>query len=73
MLAVLRPLQVEQVIKMSGNDDDLLLADVLLLCVTCKEPIKARINTNNWIRVEFISPQGECLKCYQEKKRKTDA
>lgn len=46
------------------------LTDVLLLCTECSEPIKGRINTQQWIRVEWIGPEGECLKCYQEKKAK---
>lgn len=40
------------------------LVDVLLLCVECRQPIKARINTNQWIRVEWIGPSGECQSCY---------
>lgn len=51
-------------------DTEVYLADVFLLCVECGEPIKARINTQQWIRVEWIGPEGECLKCYQEKKAK---
>lgn len=47
---------------------DTYLVDVLLLCAECGESIKGRINTQQWIRVEFIGPEGECLKCYQEKK-----
>lgn len=47
---------------------DALLADVLLLCVECREPIKARINTQQWIRVEWIGPDGQCLKCHQAAK-----
>jgi len=31
-------------------DDDIYLTDILLLCVTCKHPIKGRINTPNWVR-----------------------
>lgn len=44
------------------------LVDVLLLCTRCKQPIKARINTPNWLRVEWIGPFGECLRCFQEAK-----
>lgn len=44
------------------------ISDVLLLCTTCQQPIRARINTCNWIRAEWIGPSGECLKCYQEGK-----
>lgn len=49
------------------------LVDVLLLCARCQQPIKARINTPNWIRCEWIGPWGECLRCFQEAKAaKTD-
>lgn len=44
------------------------LTDVLLLCTQCRRPIKARINTQQWIRVEWIGPSGECLSCYQKAK-----
>lgn len=44
------------------------LTDVLLLCTICREPIRARINTQQWIRVEWIGPSGECLSCYQKAK-----
>jgi len=46
------------------------LADVLLLCVTCRQPIKARINTAQWIRCEWISLQGECQECAQARKER---
>lgn len=49
---------------------EMYLTDVLLLCTECGGSTKARINTPQWIRVEFIGPEGECLKCYQEKKVK---
>lgn len=52
----------------TGNDYKALV-DVLLLCTRCKQPIKARINTPNWIRCEWIGPWGECLKCFQETKK----
>ena len=53
--------------------DDLYLADVLLLCVDCRQPIKARINTQQWIRVEWIGPSGECQVCWNRaKERKCD-
>lgn len=45
------------------------LTDVHLLCAVCHQPIKARINTQQWIRVEFIGPEGECLSCYQKKRK----
>ena len=51
---------------------DALLIDVLLLCTRCRQPIKARINTPNWLRVEWIGPWGECLKCYQQVKEAND-
>lgn len=49
---------------------DALLVDVLLLCSQCKQPVKARINTPNWIRVEWIGSSGECLQCHQQSKAK---
>lgn len=52
------------------TNDNLYLSDVLLLCVTCKQPIRARINTPSWIKVEWISPEGECQACNAEKKAK---
>lgn len=45
-----------------------LLVDVLLLCIECRQPIKARITTQQWIRVEWIGPSGACLSCHQKKK-----
>lgn len=51
-----------------GLDREVWLADVLLLCTECKQPIKARINTSQWIRVEYIGPEGECQGCVQKKK-----
>lgn len=44
------------------------LIDVLLLCVECCQPIKARINTSQWIRCEWIGPKGECQACYNRQK-----
>ncbi len=52
---------------MTTTDNDLYLSDVELLCVTCKQPIRARINTSAWIRVEWISPSGECKSCNDSK------
>jgi hypothetical protein len=49
------------------------ISDVLLLCVECHGPIKARINTSSWIRVEWIGPQGECQGCYNQKKEAANA
>lgn len=43
------------------------LSDVLLLCTECQQPIKARINTQQWIRVEWIGPSGECQACYNKR------
>jgi hypothetical protein len=50
----------------TANDSTCYPTDVLVLCVECQQLIKARINTNQWIRVEWIGPGGECLKCYQQ-------
>jgi hypothetical protein len=47
---------------------DMYLVDVFLLCVECRQPIKARINTQQWIRVEWIGPSGECRACYNRQK-----
>lgn len=44
------------------------LTDVLLLCAECHQPIKARINTQQWIKCEWIGPSGECQACYNRKK-----
>lgn len=44
------------------------LTDVELLCSECHQSIRARINTCNWLRVEWIGPSGECLSCYQKAK-----
>lgn len=48
--------------------DEVMLVDVLLLCTECQRPIKARINTPQWIRVEWIGPAGECQSCYAAKR-----
>jgi hypothetical protein len=50
------------------NNKVIYLTDVVLLCTACKQPIKAVINTSQWIRCEFIGPEGECLACVQRKK-----
>lgn len=50
--------------------NEIMLVDVELLCVDCRRPIKARINTNQWVRVEWIGPSGECQTCYQAKREK---
>lgn len=54
---------------MSDSDDEY-LSDVELLCVTCQRPIKARINTQQWIKCEWISPSGECQSCALAKREK---
>lgn len=54
----------------SSTPDEVMLIDVLLLCAECQQPIKARINTSQWIHVEWIGPSGECQACYQVKKEK---
>jgi hypothetical protein len=55
----------------TGDDsqrNDTYLSDVLLLCVECQQPIKARINTPYWLRVEWIGPAGECQVCNNKQK-----
>lgn len=52
----------------SPSVSEVMLIDVLLLCTECQQPIKARINTTQWIRVEWIGPSGECRECYQAKR-----
>jgi hypothetical protein len=47
------------------------LVDVLLLCAECRQPIKARINTQQWIRVEWIGPSGECQACASKVKERS--
>lgn len=47
---------------------DIYLSDILLLCVECHQPIKARINTSQWVKVEWISPDGQCKTCYDKRK-----
>lgn len=39
------------------------ITSVDLLCVTCQQPIKATITTAQWLKVDFISPDGECRSC----------
>jgi hypothetical protein len=48
--------------------DTLYLSDILLLCVTCHQPIKAVITTEQWVKVEWISPDGECRECVRKAK-----
>jgi len=57
---------------MTTTTDDRYLADVLLLCVECQQPIKARVNTPQWVRVEWIGPGGECKGCYDRAKESSD-
>lgn len=57
---------------MADNDIDIWLSDIYLLCVTCREPIRARISTANWIRVEWISGDGECQRCHKLGKERKD-
>lgn len=52
------------------EDTEVWLSSVSLLCVECQQPIKARISTQQWIRVEWIGPSGECQACYNNKKTK---
>jgi hypothetical protein len=47
------------------SDADTYIVSVHLLCVECHQPIKAWINSQNWIRVEWISPEGECQVCWR--------
>jgi len=54
------------------TNDDLYIVSVLLLCVTCQQPIKAWINSPQWIRVEWISPAGECQGCHGQRKEQGD-
>lgn len=51
---------------------DTYLANVLLLCVECRQPIKAVITTERWIKCEWISPEGDCRACYQTKKEQSN-
>lgn len=66
-------MNTEPTIRSAGATDNLYLSDVLLLCAECKQPIKARINTAQWLRVEWISPEGTCQGCWNTRKEKVDA
>lgn len=46
-----------------GQEVELVIADVYLLCVTCYQPIRAQVRTTQWIKVEWISGEGECQAC----------
>lgn len=59
---------IQPINKTVTDTGNVYLTDVLLLCTRCREPIKARINTPNWLRVEWIGPEGECARCFQEAK-----
>jgi len=50
------------------TNDDLYLSDIHLLCVTCRQPIKGTITTERWIKVEWISNEGECQGCHHKRK-----
>lgn len=52
----------------ASNSDNKYIIPVEVLCVTCKQPIKAWINSPQWLRVEWISPEGNCQRCYNEAK-----
>lgn len=52
------------------SDAGAYLTDVLLLCTECGEPIKARINTQQWIRVEWIGGRGRVLEMLPGKEGK---
>lgn len=62
----------EPTTRASNDKEQMYLVDVLLLCTTCKQPIKARINTPQWIRVEWISPKGECQGCATQRREQLD-
>lgn len=51
-----------------SSEVQLHLVNVLLLCSQCKQPIRARITTCNWIRAEWIGSEGECARCHQKAK-----
>jgi hypothetical protein len=52
--------------------DDIYITPVLLLCATCQSPIKAWINSSQWIRCEWVSPNGERQECHRKRKKKRD-
>jgi hypothetical protein len=58
---------------MSSPVSETYLTDILLLCVECRQLIKGRINTSQWIRVlEWIGPDGECQACHGKRKDKVN-
>lgn len=52
--------------------DEMYIVSVLLLCVECKQAIKATINSPQWLRAEWIGPSGECQSCNQLEKRERE-
>lgn len=48
---------------------DTYIASVHLLCAACKQPIRATITTAQWIKCEWISPDGSCQSCWNLKKQ----
>jgi hypothetical protein len=52
--------------------DAVYLRDIHLLCVTCRQPIKGTITTERWVKVEWISPDGECRECVRRAKEADD-
>lgn len=57
---------------LAEQSDEMYVVSVLLLCTECKQPIKATINSPQWIRCEWIGPEGECQSCSQLKKRERE-
>lgn len=54
------------------TNNDKYIVPIEVLCVTCKQPIKGWVNSPQWLRVEWISPQGECRACDQQAKEGDD-
>ena len=52
---------------MTANNDTYIVP-AHVLCSGCQQPIKAWINSPQWIRVEWVSPEGECQACARERK-----
>lgn len=55
----------------TGTAAPVYIASVHLLCAECRQPIKATITTAQWLKVEWISPDGTCQACWQLKKQET--
>lgn len=51
-----------------ADNNDKYILPIEVLCVTCKQPIKGWVNSPQWLRVEWISPSGECRACDQQAK-----